>query len=96
MPFAWYYPDVPTQYSNAGVKANAMYESELRTRAILLMGLGYSQEETQLRLKGNVAWDFELHSKPAHLSRVITIVEQVYATRGACLGGSRSGGTPSP
>lgn len=90
MPFAWYHPDVPPEYTTAPQKAAAMYEAELRDRAQLLMRLGYSKEETKLRLRGNVLWDFELHGKPAHLKRVNAIVDKVYSARGA-----GQGGTPS-
>ena len=87
MPFLWYQPDVPEEYANAGNKAAAMYEAELRERAALLMRLGYSKEETKTRLRGNVRWDFELHGEPAHLKRVNSLVDKVYAARGSGVGG---------
>ena len=90
MPFAWYHPDVPNEYRSAAEKATAMYEAELRERARLLLRLGYSQEEAKLRLRGNVLWDFELHTKPEHLDRVSAIVEKVYTARGAGQGGPPS------
>jgi hypothetical protein len=67
-----------------------MYERELRERASLLMRLGYGLEETKLRLRSNVRWDFELHGAPVHLQRVNAIAEQVFAARGAAGGGPPS------
>ncbi len=90
MPFAWYRPDVPNEYRSAPQKAAAMYEAELRERARLLLRLGYTQEEAKERLRGNVLWDFELHERPAHLSRVSAIVDKVYTARGAGQGGPPS------
>ena len=88
MPFPWYQPDVPPLASPE--KARAMYEAELRERAMLLLRLGYSVEEAKLRLRGNVRWDFELHRAPPHLKRVDAIVDQVFATRRAGVGGPPS------
>ncbi len=90
MPFPWYQPDLPDDYRSAAAKAGAMYETELRERASLLMRLGYSAEETKLRLRGNVRWDFELHGEPPHLRRVDAIVDQVFAARRAGVGGPPS------
>jgi hypothetical protein len=87
MPFPWYQPDVPPP---APEKARAMYEAELRDRAMLLLRLGYTAAETKLRLRGNVHWDFELHGAPPHLKRVDAIVDQVFATRRAGVGGPPS------
>lgn len=90
MPFSWFHPNVPTEYTDAGQKAERMYIHELRERAALLMRLGYTKDEARARLKGNVQWDFELHGKPGHLGRIDEVVESVYKARG--FGG---GGPPS-
>ena len=82
MPFSWYYPDVPTSYTDAKAKASSMYEREMAERAALLLRLGFSKSETRDRIKGNVEWDFELHAKPAHFKRVNTLVNEVFARRG--------------
>lgn len=89
MPFPWLHPDVPTEYRNAGAKANAMYEQEIRERAALLMRLGFSKDETRERIRENVRWDFERQPTPAHLSRASKIVDEVYSSR-------RSGGGGPP
>jgi len=90
MPFPWYQADVPDELLASPDKARAMYENELRERAMLLLRLGYSAEEAKLRLRGNVRWDFELHGKPPHLKRVDSIVDQVFAARRAGVGGPPS------
>jgi hypothetical protein len=90
MPFAWYEPDIPSEVAHGAEKAAEMYEAELRDRALLLLRLGYSKEETKLRLRGNVLWDFELHAKPAHLKHLNAIVDKVYATRSTGAGGPPS------
>jgi hypothetical protein len=90
MPFAWYEPDVPSEYTHAGTKAAEMYDAELRDRALLLLRLGYSKEEITLRLRGNVLWDFELHAEPAHLKRLTAIVDKVYSMRSTGAGGPPS------
>lgn len=91
MPFSWYHPDVPTEYEVSADKALAMYERELGQRAALLMRLGYPKEEVALRLRGNVAWDFERNDAPKTLpGRVDALVDEVFRNRG--YGG---GGPPS-
>jgi hypothetical protein len=90
MPFAWYHPDLPPEFAHAGKKAMAMYEEELRSRAMLLLQLGFSKEETKLRLRGNVNWDFELNGRPGHYHRIDAIVDKVYSAQGAGAGGPPS------
>jgi len=89
MPFPWYEPDIPQEYKARPERVQQMYLRELRERAALLMRLGYAKEETALRLRANVRWDFELHDKPVHLARVQEVVEGVYKARGL------GGGPPS-
>jgi hypothetical protein len=67
----------------------AMYRRELEERAALLYRLGYSQKRCRERLRGNVAWDFELHGRPRHSAEVDRIVDTVYR-RGAVSGGAPS------
>ena len=90
MPFPWYHPDVPREYTDRPDKALQMYTLELKERAALLMRLGYSQEETIVRLRGNVRWDFELHRALAHADRVMEIVQTVFRARGLAEGGPPS------
>jgi hypothetical protein len=87
MPFPWYHPDVPQEYTVRPGKTHGLYIQELKDRAALLMRLGYSKEETTSRLTGNVRWDFELHDVPAHLQQVAEFVEGVYKARGPGGGG---------
>ena len=85
MPFDWYQPDVPP--TDAATKATRMYELELAERAALLLRLGYTREETTLRLRTNVEWDFEMHRAPVHRERLDAIVDNVYQRRGMSGGG---------
>lgn len=87
MPFDWYHPDLPADYSVSPQKADQMYLQELGTRAALLMRLGYDKQDTKLRLRGNVQWDFELHNKPEHLKKIDEMVDEVYAHGGFAGGG---------
>lgn len=72
-------------------KRETMYLRELEERAALLFRLRYSKDEARRRLRGNVQWDFELHRKPAFLSKVDALVEQTWKR-----GGRSRGGPPSP
>jgi hypothetical protein len=65
-----------------------MYLGELRERAALLRRLNFNKAETLARLRANVAWDFELHAKPAFVAKLDGIVDDVFG-RGA------GGGPPS-
>lgn len=87
MPFSWYHPDVPPQYTNAGDKSAKMYENEIGERAALLLRLGYSKDEALMRLRGNVAWDFELHKDPGHGAKIEAILDKVFKNRGFGGGG---------
>lgn len=82
MPFSWYYPDIPKEYLDAAEKRDQMYILELKERAALMMRMGFSQDETKLRLCRNIKWDFELHNEPKHLKKVDQIVENIYRMRG--------------
>jgi hypothetical protein len=66
-----------------------MYVNELRERAGLLLRLGYPASRALLRLRTNVAWDFELAGRPAHLARITKIVDDIYARKS-------TGGAPTP
>jgi hypothetical protein len=90
MPFDWYHPDLPDDYTMSPLKATQMYTLELKERAALLMRLGYSKEETLKRVVGNVRWDFELHPEPAHLEQARQVVDEVYRTRSSGASGPPS------
>lgn len=85
MPFAWYHSGA-VKDSREAAKARAMYEGELADRAALLLRLGFNKKDVLARLKANVAWDFELHGKPAHEARVKAIVDRVFERRGVGAG----------
>jgi len=87
MPFPWYHPELPAGATNAGEKANAMYVDEIRTRAALLMRLGYTKADAKRRIRGNVRWDFELNGTPQHLKQINSIVDKVYASKGSGMSG---------
>lgn len=91
MPFSWYHPDVPAEFSNAAHKAKKMCQLELGERAALLRRLGFTKTQVVARLKGNLAWDFETTGKPPVLQKEVkAIVDDVFAHRGL-----PGGGTPS-
>jgi hypothetical protein len=88
--FAWKPTPIPQKARERMAEARlAMYRKEIEDRAALLYRLGYPQKQAKERLKGNVAWDFELHGRPKHAAEVDKIVETVYRR------GSASAGTPS-
>ena len=82
--FDWMTPARPA--SRNGGAREEMYLSELRERAALLKRLNYDKAEARARLRANVHWDFELHSQPGFLSKIDTIIEDVYG-RGGAAGG---------
>jgi len=90
MPFSWYHADVPNALRVRPERTLEMYLLEIRERAALLRRLGYNRDQTLSRVKGNVRWDFELHTAPVPLTQITKVVEAVFA--GQSLGG---GGTPS-
>lgn len=79
-PFDWMEPSVPdTQAARERHASIAALERELRDRAALLQRLGFTLAEAQMRVRGNLLWDFELHGRPAIASRSDSIVAGVYA-----------------
>ena len=64
-------------------KAQAMYEREIADQAALLLRLGLGEEAALNRIRGRVAWDFELNKTPAHAARIGAIVAGVYARHGS-------------
>ena len=60
-----------------GRAREAMYRRELEERAALLLRLGCKPAQIKSRLAANVAWDFELSSKPGHAAEVDKIVDAV-------------------
>ncbi len=59
-----------------------MYRRELEDRAALLLRLGRSPAFVKARLAANVAWDFELHARPAHAAEVDKLVDAVVRRQG--------------
>ncbi len=74
--FTWDEPARP--FARGSERRQQMYRRELEDRAALLMRLGHTQAHVKARLKQNVAWDFELHARPAHAGEVDRIVDAVY------------------
>jgi hypothetical protein len=88
--FAWKPSPLPQQVRERMSESRlVMYRKEIEDRAGLLYRLGYSQKRAKERLRGNVAWDFDLHGRPKHAADIDKIVEIVYRR------GSASAGTPS-
>lgn len=91
MPFSWYDPDVPSEFTNAADKAKKMYQLEIGERAALLFRLGFTRTQVMARIKGNLAWDFEINGKsPVLQKEVKAIVDGVFAHRGLAGGGPPS------
>ncbi|MBW2731497.1 MAG: hypothetical protein JRH20_03835 [Deltaproteobacteria bacterium] len=85
MPFSWYHAE-STADPQGPAKAQQMYEQELGDRAARLLRLGFSKKDVLARLTAHVQWDFELHAKPAHMTRVKAIVDQVFKRKGVGAG----------
>jgi hypothetical protein len=79
MPFDWMEPSVPEgQAARERAATVTALERELAERAGLLLRLGYSLADAQLRVRGNLLWDFEVQGRPALAARVDAIVARVY------------------
>jgi len=81
--FDWMEPSVPASMIGREKKASlAVVEREMSERAALLQRLGYPLAEAQMRVRGNLLWDFELHGRPPIAARSDQIVARVYARTG--------------
>lgn len=79
MPFDWMEPSVPEgQAAREQGTALSATEREMAERAALLLRLGYSLADAQMRVRGNLLWDFEVQGRPALASRADQIVARVY------------------
>lgn len=79
MAFDWMDPSVPAgQAARERTSTHAAMEREMTERASLLQRLGYSLAEAQLRVRGNLLWDFEVQGRPAMAARVDALVAKVY------------------
>jgi hypothetical protein len=84
MPFDWMVSNLPDGHAARGeARASAALEREAEERAGLLLRLGYSLQETQLRVRGNVLWDHELAGRPALAARCDEIVRRVFDRQSA-------------
>ncbi|MBI2892895.1 MAG: hypothetical protein HYY06_05035 [Deltaproteobacteria bacterium] len=82
MAFDWMEPYVPEgRAAREAAAALAAQEREIAERASLLLRLGYGLAETQMRVRGNLLWDFELHGRPAIVARCDEIVRRVWERR---------------
>jgi hypothetical protein len=63
-------------------RREAMYRTELEDRAALLQRLGYAKEQVRVRLRANLAWDFERGGSPLSSAEVDAIVDKVFANAG--------------
>jgi len=78
--FPYYAYEVPAALHHTfAARAHEMSRREIAERAGILMRLGHSQADVTARLKQYVAWEFELHGKPAVAAEVDDLVAQVYA-----------------
>lgn len=79
MTFDWMEPSVPEgQAARERAATATALEREMAERAGLLLRLGYSLADAQLRVRGNLLWDFEVQGRPALATRVDAIVARVY------------------
>ena len=82
-PFDWMESSVPASRALREKKTSlSVVEHEMVERAALLQRLGYSLAEAQMRVRGNLLWDFELHGRPPIAARSDQIVARVYARTG--------------
>ena len=78
-PFDWMEPSVPEgQAARERRTSLSATEREMAERAGLLLRLGYSLADAQMRVRGNLLWDFEVQGRPALVSRADQIVARVY------------------
>ncbi len=78
MAFDWMEPHIPPDITASfAAKHRHMYEREIAERAALLLRLGYPRDEVVARIRGNIAWEFELTKTPDFLKSVPGIVDKV-------------------
>lgn len=77
MPFDYLHSHVPKAFAHAPEKAEAQYRKELEERAGLLHRLHYDRAEALRRLRGNVAWDWEINPAPEFVERIRASVEEI-------------------
>lgn len=83
MPFAYYDAELPKELTRTfAARADQALRTEVQQRAALLKHLGYSQKETAARCTLQLAWEYELHPKPAVLKEVDALVAKVFSHRG--------------
>jgi hypothetical protein len=87
VPFDWMKPwRNPAAEKAQRPRREAMYRTELEDRAALLHRLGHGKEQVRVRLRANLAWDFERGGSPLSSAEVDAIVDRVFA---ANAGGGR-------
>lgn len=89
--FPWWETDLTGGSSTETTKRReAMYAREIEERAALFHRMGFTREDAKQRLRANLSWDFEQHANPKLLSKVDSMVEQIWKR-----GGRLRGGPPS-
>ena len=82
MPFDYMHAAIPEDFYLAPEKALEMYRTEIRERAALLRRLGYSLDDAIIRLRSNLAWDWECNDAPSFITDleqgIEALVEEVY------------------
>jgi hypothetical protein len=63
-------------------KHSDMVRRELADRAGLLCRLGYSRDDAERRLRGNLEWEYELSPPPPCLDELPGIMDRVWARKG--------------
>jgi hypothetical protein len=80
MSFPYYASHVPADLkATFAPRALEMERKEIRERAGILMRLGHTQPDVTVRMKQYVAWEFEMHGKPAVAAEVEELVAGVYS-----------------
>ena len=59
-----------------------MYRRDIESRAALLQRLGFPAARAKSRIRGYVAWDFEMTGTPRHATEVDKVVDQIYKRGG--------------
>lgn len=57
-------------------------EGEIRRRAMMLAGLGYTREQAEARLRANTSWEHEGLGKPVVLKKLSVLVGEAFGKAG--------------
>jgi hypothetical protein len=85
MQFDWMVPKVNKAFlKKIEGRPGELGRQEIEQRAALLMRLNYTKAAAVKRICDNIAWEYELASKPAFFKDVKDIVDCVYRGANRC------------